>query len=115
MKLFTAAILLFSTLLVSSCGILRNPDFSLVSLGMTKEEVISQLGKPQRVVGAQRYDDGILEIYEYKIDKLVSDEIDSRYNWLYFLNNELQEFGDRNQYIPNEYDRYYNKYRKSRR
>ena len=115
MKTIKALILLIITVSMHSCAIYRSPDFSLITLDMSKQEVISIIGKPQRVVSAQKYDDGVLEILEYKVDKIASEQLDSRYNWLFFLNNELQEFGDKNQYLPNEYDKYYQKYRNNRR
>jgi hypothetical protein len=115
MKTIKALFLLIITLSIHSCAVYKNPDFSLIRLDMSKEEVINLLGKPQRVVGAQKYDDGLLEIFEYKANKITSEEVDGRYNWLLFLNNKLQEFGDKNQYLPNEYDKYYDKYKRNRR
>ena len=115
MKTIKALVLLIITVSINGCAAFKNPDFSLITLDMSKQGVISLIGKPQRVVGAQKYDDGLLEILEYKVDKITSEQLDSRYNWLFFLNNELQEFGDKNQYLPNEYDKYYQKYRNNRR
>lgn len=110
---FIALILFFIAL--TSCKMLRPTDFSSIRLDMTKQEVEQVIGKPTHVVGAKRYNDGILEIYEYKLYPRLGVAQDNRYNWLFFLNNKLQEFGDKNEYIPNEYDRYYNRFQRSYR
>lgn len=112
MKFFTATILLLSTLLITSCALLKETDFSSIKIGMTTEQVKERIGKPARVVAAKRYADGILEVYEYPRLKA---QPDTMLNWLYFIDNKLEEWGPKEQYIPNDYDRYYNKYRKDRR
>lgn len=112
MKFFTAAILLISTLLITSWALLKETDFSSIKIGMTSEQVKERIGKPARVVAAKRYADGILEVYEYPRLKA---RPDTMLNWLYFIDNKLEEWGPKEQYIPNDYDRYYNKYRRDRR
>lgn len=76
---------------------------------MDKQEVIQAIGKPTRVIGAKKFNDGILEIYEYDLYRYITDSLDKS-SWLFFFNDKLQEFGDKNEYIPNEYDRYYRRF-----
>ncbi|MCA5006583.1 hypothetical protein [Sphingobacterium bovistauri] len=112
MRTLTTIIILAFTIFLSSCGLLRETDFSLIQIGMTTAEVKQNIGTPARVVAAKRYDDGILEIYEYPRLKA---QPDTMLNWLLFIDNRLEEWGPKEQYLPSEYDRYYHKYRKNRR
>jgi hypothetical protein len=112
MRLLTASIIVSSSILLASCGLLKETDLSLIKIGMTTEQVKEKIGKPSQVVAAKRYDDGILEVFEYP---RLRSQPDTMLNWLYFIDNKLEEWGPKEQYVPNEYDRYYNKYRKSRR
>ena len=93
-KLFTyvaAGLLLF----LGSCAALRHGDMSLISLGMSKENVIQRIGKPNMVVIAQSTEDGPLEVYEYMPGEVNSytDQVERRPIWVYFLNNEVIEWG----------------------
>lgn len=112
MKLFNVSIILLATLLFTSCGLLKETDFSSIKIGMTTDQVKERIGKPGRVVAAKRYDDGILEVYEYPRLKA---QPDTMLNWLYFIDNRLEEWGPKEQYVPSDYDKYYNKYRRNRR
>jgi len=112
MKLLKTSFVLITILFISSCGLLRETDFSLIKVGMTSEQVKERIGNPLRVVAAKRYDDGILEVYEYA---RLRAQPDTMLNWLYFIDNRLEEWGPKEQYIPSEYDRYYQKYRRNRR
>ncbi|TYR38232.1 DUF3192 domain-containing protein [Sphingobacterium phlebotomi] len=93
-KLFTyaAAVLL---LFLASCAALRHGDMSLISLGMSKEAVIKRIGKPNMVVMAQSTEDGPLEVYEYMTGEVNSytEKVERRPIWVYFLNNEVIEWG----------------------
>lgn len=112
MRLFNTALILITSLILSSCGLLKETDFSLVKIGMTAEQVQEKIGKPRRVVAAKRYDDGILEVHEYSRLKA---QPDTNLNWLYFIDNRLEEWGPKEKYTPQDYDRYYQKYRGNRR
>ncbi|UIR55526.1 hypothetical protein LZQ00_14790 [Sphingobacterium sp. SRCM116780] len=107
-------IIMLSLILFVSCKMLKGPDFTKIQVGMTKEKVVQQLGKPDAIVASKKYQDGILEIYEYGTPQL-ENSADStagfRQYWLYFFNNELQEWGIKRNYVPSDYDRYYEKYR----
>jgi hypothetical protein len=112
MKLLNASFVLITILFLSSCGLLKETDFSLVKIGMTTEQVIERVGKPSRIIAAKRYEDGILEVYEYPRLKA---QPDTMLNWLYFIDNRLEEWGPTEQYLPSEYDRFYQKYKRNRR
>ena len=93
-KLFTyatASLLLF----LASCAALRHGDMSLISLGMSKENVVKRIGKPNMVVMAQSTEDGPLEVYEYMPVERNSytDSFENRPVWVYFLNDEVIEWG----------------------
>lgn len=110
----TMMMLFFATLIVS-CSMLKGPDFTKIQVGMTKEKVIQQLGKPDAVVASKKYQDGILEIYEYgtaQLENAADSTSGYRIYWLYFFNNELQEWGIKRNYSPSDYDGYYEKYRR---
>lgn len=101
-------ILLFAVIF-SSCAALKSIDYTSIKVGMTQNQVMSLIGKPQKVIGSKRYSDGILEIYQYPTYKISPDTL---LNWLYFFNNELQEWGPKESYVRDDYDRYYRNYRK---
>lgn len=108
-------IIMLSIISLVGCSMLKGPDLTKIQVGMTKEKVIQHLGKPDAVVAAKKYQDGILEIYEYGTPQL-ENPADStagfRQYWLYFFNNELQEWGIKRNYSPSDYDGYYEKYRR---
>src|SRR5690606_23934835 len=103
MKFFTTTILLILTLLITSCALLKVTDFSSIKIGMTTEQVKERIGISAYVVDDKRYADGILEVYEYPRLKA---RPDTMLKWLYFIDNKLEEWGPKEQYIPNDYDRY---------
>lgn len=96
--IYTAGIVLL-TLTVAACGAMKyqmiNADMSLVSLGMNKEQVYEKIGKPNNVIASQRLEEGDLEILEYmrvEHNSYTNKNI-QRPIWLYFLNNQLMEWG----------------------
>lgn len=72
---------------------LNPPKFHLVSLGMTKQEVIAALGKPDQVVGAKKDSDNIIETWEYIRVAAVPgpDQIAERYQ-VVFTNGKLSSY-----------------------
>ncbi len=105
-------ILFLIALLSSSCAAFKTPNFGSVSIGMSKEEVIKRLGNKYTIISAKKYDDGVLEILQYQRFATVSTTgNDNDYNWLFFFNNQLDEWGPKTNYAPfNEYN-YYRKHR----
>jgi hypothetical protein len=112
MKLLKASFVLITLAILSSCGVYYSQDYTLIKIGMTTEEVIAIAGKPIQIVAAKKYDDGILEIYEYPSRPLRTDTL---LNWYHFIDNKLEEWGPKEQYAPSDYDRYYHKYRRNNR
>ncbi|WP_160070286.1 hypothetical protein [Sphingobacterium bovisgrunnientis] len=112
MKLLIASFVLITLAILSSCGVYYSQDYTLIKIGMTTEEVIAIAGKPIQIVAAKKYDDGILEIYEYPSRPYRTDTL---LNWYHFIDNKLEEWGPKEQYAPSDYDRYYHKYRRNNR
>lgn len=108
---FSTVIVLAFIALFASCGLMRPMDFTNINVGMNQQEVIQKIGKPNLVIASKKYNDGILEIYEYAIG---GDSTHIRRNWLHFFNNELQEWGPKENYSPNDYDEYHRRYQRKR-
>lgn len=103
MKYFIA--LLLTTLLLTSCSTFKGADFSKISIGMTKEEVVKRLGNKYTIISAKRYEDGILEIYQYLNVGNIYATSDAAYNWLFFFNNKLEEWGPKEDFKRYDYYR----------
>lgn len=98
------AALLFATLLFASCSSFRVPNFSKIKIGMTPEQVIKQLGNKYTVISAKKYEDGVLEIYQFSNVSSIDGNTDaSTYNWLFFFNNKLEEWGPKENFQPYDY------------
>ena len=110
MKLLKTSFVLITLFFLSSCAAYFLKDFSLIKIGMNTEEVQEKIGKPIRVVSAKKYDDGILEVYEYTHHDYRTDTL---LTWLFFMDNKLEEWGPKEQYAPTDYERYYQKYRRN--
>ncbi|MDR2269755.1 MAG: hypothetical protein LBF27_02510 [Sphingobacterium sp.] len=106
-KYFSTFIVLAFITLFAGCGLMKLRDFTNIKVGMNQQEVIQKIGKPDLVVASKKYNDGILEIYEYTI---AGDSTHVRKNWLHFFNNELQEWGPKENYSPSDYDEYHRRY-----
>lgn len=95
-SIIVAALLASSTI---SCTAMKyqmiNADMSLVSLGMDKEQVYQQIGRPNNVISAQQLPEGDMEVLEYLRSELNSytEKYSQRPIWLYFLDNKLIEWG----------------------
>jgi hypothetical protein len=92
--------LAFALFLLGSCGPalqyqMINSDMSLVSLGMSKEEVYKKIGKPNNTIAARRTDEGPVEVLEYlrRETNSYTEKTVQRPICVYFLNNELIEWG----------------------
>lgn len=64
---------LISVVLVSilfvSCGAYRSFDLNRLTTGMTKEQVISAVGEPQRILAVNNTKDGYQEVLEYRTSR----------------------------------------------
>lgn len=86
--------------ILSSCGsaakyYLINADMTRVNIGMTKEQVYEKIGKPNNIISARKTSEGTLEVLEYmRIEEnSYTDKSAKRPIWVYFLDNELVEWG----------------------
>lgn len=83
---------LIPIIFLMSCAIYKKADLSLISIGMSKQQVIQTLGKkPDNLIGAKQYPEGTLEVLQYTEADLWSG-MEQRY-WLYFWNNNLAQWG----------------------
>ena len=105
-------------------------ELRTVSIGMTKDEVVDSLGRPTTSRGALRNKYGqVIEVWEYRLavpsddstGQVISKSFMTLYTagygakefagdrkdyWLYFMNNELVQFGEAGSWT-NERDRIY--------
>ena len=72
---------------------LSPPKFQVVSLGMSKQEVVSALGNPDQVVGAKKDGENVIETWEYhRVEALPGpDRIAERYQ-VVFTNGKLSSY-----------------------
>lgn len=90
MKRILTAIALF---LFISCAPYKQINLSAISIGMTKEQVVSALKKkPDNLIGAKKYATGNVEVLQYTRYNSITGQLEERY-WLYFLDNKLQQWG----------------------
>lgn len=108
MKLLTSTFILLAIFLTSSCAIIKDSDFSKIAIGMSKDDFLL-LNLNPRIIGSKKYNDGFLEIYE-RIDFKHYPAQEQRHYWFYFYNNILEEWGPKENFVPNEYDKYYKEY-----
>ena len=69
-------------------------DLSPLQIGMSKQEVIEAIGKPYNVIGAKRFENGVVEVWDYRCygANVVQYYIETQY-WLYFLDGKLEQWG----------------------
>lgn len=69
-------------------------DLHLLTLGDSKPEVIEKIGEPENVIGSRVLDNGVIEVWSYEKwhAALGNDRKEAEY-WLYFLNDELAQWG----------------------
>ena len=79
------------TLLPGQCKEIR---LDTLSIGETQEAVKAKLGKPVNVIGSKQFPDGVGEVWEYERwhAQFGFDRVEETY-WLYFLNDELAQWG----------------------
>jgi len=94
--------------ILASCAISKDTDFSQIKLDMTKEEFLN-INLDPRIIGSKNYNNGLLEIYE-RIDFRHRPIESQRHYWFYFYDEKLEEWGPKENFIPNEYDKYYKEY-----
>lgn len=98
-------------LLLSSCGSKKSMALhpERLSLGMSKQEVISVMGEhiTLKIIGSKAYDSGTIEVGQYYDKKLMYGQglVEEIY-YLYFLDNKLVQWG-RPQDWQKEADRIY--------
>lgn len=79
----------------SACQMLRRVDTFHLEIGMTKAEATHALQKkPDNIVGAKQYDDGVLEVVQFSspASSTFGDHHREKY-WLYFFDDRLVEWG----------------------
>ncbi len=66
----------------------------LLTVGDSKQQVISKIGVPVNVIGSKRFEEGNVDVWSYERwhARMGSDQKEEEY-WLYFLNNELEQWG----------------------
>lgn len=66
----------------------------LISIGDNKENIKEKLGEPVNVIGSKQFEEGSIEVWAYeKWDARMGwDVLDQEY-WLYFLDDELAQWG----------------------
>ncbi len=86
--------LLFIALLFGACHALKKVDTFQLTIGMSKDEAIQALKKkPDNIIGAKQYEDGLLEVVQFSgLAPLTTEEEMEKY-WLYFFNDRLVEWG----------------------
>lgn len=98
MKKLYVAILIASIGVLPGCahrmrtwnGYLKPKAFMQLSLGMKKQEVIQQIGAPDIARGSITNKFGqVIELWEYKVNDILSPVIFAESYWLYFHNNKL--------------------------
>lgn len=89
-KIPFSLLLLFSLTSCLPSGKIRLED---LTIGMSKEQVKFQLHRgPDNVIGSKRYSNGVIEVWQYSKYDALTNGLKERY-WLYFLDNNLQQWG----------------------
>jgi hypothetical protein len=95
--------ILFIVCILQSCGyyqfdkaLYRDIPLHTISVGMSKSEVHSALGKPYNVIGSKKYKEGTVEVWDYRRYEMSTtksyDPILEQY-WVYFWDNKLEQWG----------------------
>ncbi|WP_166335366.1 hypothetical protein [Sphingobacterium chungjuense] len=98
-KIYLSVIVLLGIYLLSSCATYKQQlalDMFNVRLGMTREEMVAILGRPSLIVSAYTAENGdIIEVLEYvrSEQNSLTEQVEARPIWTYFVNNELFEWG----------------------
>jgi len=102
-------ILILGIVLLISCKASMALHPERMSLGMTKSEVKTAMGEhiPMKIIGSRAYENGVIEVGMYQDRYLIYGQgtVEEVY-YLYFLNNELIQWG-RPQDWQKEADRIY--------
>jgi replicative DNA helicase len=83
---------LFFLMIVPGIAQKKKMDMTKISLEMSKEQVVDKIGKPENVIGAEKLENGLVEVYQYTdygppFGKVVKE----RY-WLYVVDNKLKKW-----------------------
>ncbi|PVH26166.1 outer membrane protein assembly factor BamE domain-containing protein [Sphingobacterium corticibacter] len=98
-KIYLSVIVLLGIFLLSGCATYRQQlalNMFDVRLGMTREQVVEILGRPSMVVSAYTEENGdLIEVLEYVRSETnsLTEQVEARPIWTYFVNNELFEWG----------------------
>jgi hypothetical protein len=82
------ALSLVLVLLLSGCG----SYFTNVKLGMSKQELERVAGKPHAVIAANRVNENLVEVVEYRRGGYWWGDLDQSY-WFFFNGNKLEKWG----------------------
>jgi len=86
-------LLIFLLLFITSCAhTYGRIELDRLKLGMTKQEVRNELGRPFNVIGSMAFPEGLLEVWEYRRYHLWYDYLEEQY-WLYFFDDRLEQWG----------------------
>ena len=68
--------------------------FQLISLGDHKKNVKEKLGEPVNVIGSKQFEEGFIEVWSYeKWDARMGWDVLAQEYWLYFLDDDLAQWG----------------------
>jgi len=68
--------------------------FQLISLGDNKKNVKEKLGEPVNIIGSKQFEEGFIEVWSYeKWDARMGWDVLSQEYWLYFLDDDLAQWG----------------------
>lgn len=87
-------LILCIAVIASACQMLKRVNTFNLEIGMTKSEAIHALQKkPDNIVGAKQYDDGVLEVVQFSGPAAASSKDHMEKYWLYFFDDRLVEWG----------------------
>jgi len=99
-RMATVICLVVGGLLFTSCPSRPTRSIALykLTLGMTKLEVLDELGDPFAVIGSKAFEEGTIEVWEYRQYGLFYSYTNPNQgleamSWLYFLNDRLEQWG----------------------
>jgi len=66
----------------------------ILSIGDNKKKVKEKLGEPVNVIGSKQFEEGFIEVWAYeKWDARMGWDVLAQEYWLYFLDDELAQWG----------------------
>jgi hypothetical protein len=80
---------------LNGCSAYKGINLFSLKIGMSKTETIAAIGKkPDNLIGAKKFDDGMVEVIQYtKYNPYaMTVEVQEQY-WLYYLDDKLVQWG----------------------